>query len=240
VVLAACAAEENDRPWQNPGGGGGGGGGPGRIDAAVPIDAPVALVGQICVVTDLRLPDACPEVAEQEGVTVGVSGTPETAISDGSGRFTLPATGDVVLEAGAGSTTLLASRVPATVGGAVVNTPIARAQDFVELLDAIEQTQPDDTGVVLLYVADGDGPVNGVVMESIAGATVVPFYDAGARLTWVTDNGTGTQGAVLFLGVPPGDVSLAGMAPGNVAVAADGVPVDADAITFVRVRLAGP
>src|SRR5688572_28267199 len=84
-LAGACAGDGDEGPFQ-PGGGGGGSGGGNTGGDARPIDAPVGdggalLAGEICVVTDLRFADACPAVAERQGVPVVVLGTAATPVT---------------------------------------------------------------------------------------------------------------------------------------------------------------
>lgn len=215
-------------------GGGSNDAGPMDTDGGV-----MSLTGQVCVVSDLRQPDACPAVASRIGVTVQVRGTADMAVSGADGRFELAATGAVVLELGALG--LERSVVPAAPATPLVNAPVISSQDWQAVLDAIAQVQPDDAGAIVLYVEDAGGAaVSGATMDPIAGSTVVPHYDDGGALAWRTAGGTGAQGVVLFLDVSPGTVTLDGVAPGPRPVTLAGVPVVADTITFVRVRLAAP
>lgn len=201
----------------------------------------MSLTGQVCIVSDLRQPDACPAVANRAGVTVRVRGTGASAVSGADGRFAIAASGAVVLELAEGAVLLESAVVPAAAATPLVNAPVISSQDWQAVLDAIGQVQPDDAGAIVLYVEDAGGAaVSGATMDGVAGSTVVPHYDDGAALAWRTAGGTGTQGVALFLDVAPGTVTLNGLAPGPLPVTLAGVPVIADAITFVRVRLAAP
>lgn len=243
--LSACVAEEDHGPFR-PGGGGGTGGGSSQGGDARPIDAPAddgdggsALTGRICVVTDLRAPDACPVVASRAGVTVSLVGSSATTTSASDGGFTLPVSASaVVLDAAAGSPTFERSIVPATVGG-VVDTPVVTQAAYAAVLGSLGTVVPDGGGAVVAYVVDGASPATGVAFATIAGSSLAPFYDNGSATAWTQSGGTGAAGVALLVDVPAGSVQLDGTAP-DARVARATVPVVADAITFVEIALAAP
>ncbi len=240
--LTACAAEEDHGPFRPGGGGNGGGSSPGGD--ARPIDAPPgdgggALTGRVCVVTDLRAPDACPVVASQAGVTVSLLGSTASTASGADGRFTLPvSSATVVLDAAAGSPTFERAIVPATVGG-VVDTPVVTRAAYAAVLGSLGTVVPDGGGAVVAYVVDDASPATGVAFATIAGSSLAPFYDNGGATAWTQSGGTGAAGVALLVDVPAGSVQLDGTAP-DARVARVTVPVVADAITFVEIALAAP
>jgi hypothetical protein len=246
LVLGACGEEEDHGPVRNPGGGGGGGGGGSSDggDADAGVDGALAeLRGRICIVTDLRLPVVCPDVAARVGVAVRetLTGTATTSGSDGS--FTVQTTGAAAqLAIATGSTTLVPSTVPLAlpVADGVAEAPVIGTADWQAVLDAIVQTQPDGRGAVVVYVADAAGPVVGAEFDNVTGSTVAPFYDAGGALAWAQGVGTGSQGVALFLDVPAGTIGLAATTPASGTVTVADLPVVADAITFVHVRPTPP
>lgn len=246
ALVAAGGCVDDDRsglPVRPPGGGG-----PGSNEGgdATPIDAPGSdggggeVRGLICVVTDLRSPDVCPAVPAREGVAVAVRGTADATVSDAEGRFTLPVgTPTVTLDVAGGSATLERATVPAAVG-ALVHAPVIGASDWADVLASLDQAVPDGGGAIVVYVSDAGAPASGVAFATIAGSSIAPYYDAGGALAWAQGTGTGAAGVALLVDVPPGTVTLDGVAPDLRVVAPATVPVAADAITFVRASLAPP
>jgi hypothetical protein len=243
ALAGACAGEEDHGPF-HPGGGGGGGGGTGgdarQTDAAVLGDGGALLAGQVCVVTDLRSPRACPAVTEREGVDVTVRGTTTTTTSAANGGFSLPVTeAAVTLVLADASTPLVRSYVPVPVTGAAVDAPVATRVAFDAAIASLGTVVPDSGGTVVAYVRDVSAPATGVAFSTIAGSSLAPFYDNGGATAWVQGGGTGPAGVALFVDVPPGTVTLDGLAA-DTRVARATVPVAADTITFVYVTLADP
>lgn len=245
VLAGACVADDEDRPVRPPGGGPGGtgdagGGGDGGVDGGGD-GGGQTLNGVVCVVSDLRSPDVCPAVPARAGVTVAVRGTATTTVSGADGRFTLMTPGDiVVLDVAGDSAALVQSLVPAVVGGATVNAPVIGAGDWADVLASLDQSVPDGGGAIAVYVRDGNAAALGVTFDMVAGSSIAPYYDAGGALSWAQGGGTGNAGVALLVDVPPGAVSLAGVAPDQRTVTIPLVPVAADGITFVRASLATP
>lgn len=242
AAVGACAGGDDEGPFR-PGGGGGGGssqGGDARQIDAPSGDGGGQLSGLICSVSDLRVPEACPSVASQAGVTVAVVGTAASTMSGSDGSFTLPVLSTTVtLEAGAGSTTFERSYVPVTVTGSLVPTPVVTQAAFAAAIDSLPTAVPDGGGTVVAYVVDGASPVVGVSFATIAGSSLAPFYDNGSDTSWVQGGGTGAAGVVLFVDVPAGSVTLDGVAA-DTRVARATVPVAVDTVTFVNLSLVAP
>lgn len=200
------------------------------------MDAALGLNGRLCVVDDLRAPDVCPDVAAARGVTVALADGTEVT-TDAHGRFAFPAvTGTQVVTVRA-TASLIASVVPVTADGASVAVPALRATAFADVLAATGQPGLGGLGAIALYVDEaGGGPVTGAVLTPLAGVLAPVFYDDGPG-AWRTAVGTGAAGVALLLGVPLSPQRLDGTAPGGRSVRASGVPIGADALTFVRVTL---
>lgn len=247
-AAGGCVADDVDRPVRPPGGGPGGGGGgdaggggDGGVDGGGDGGGSGTLNGVVCVVSDLRSPDACPAVPARAGVTVAVRGTATSAVSGADGRFTLMTPGDiVVLDVAGDSAALVQSLVPAVVGGATVNAPVIGTGDWADVLASLDQAVPDGGGAIAVYVRDGNAAAVGVTFDMVAGSSIAPYYDAGGALSWAQGTGTGAAGVALLVDVPPGTVSISGVAPDQRTVAEVGVPVVAGGITFVRGALATP
>jgi hypothetical protein len=243
ALTGACAGEEDHGPFRPGGGGGGGGmtGGDARgVDAPALGDGGLSLAGQVCVVTDLRVPELCPAVPERVGVAVGVRGTTATATSNDSGVFELQVVAtDVTLDVASGSTALVRSYVPVTVTGTGVNAPAVTQAAFDEAIASLGTVVPDNGGTVVVYVRDGSAAATGVAFATIEGSSIAPFYDNGGATSWVQGGGTGLAVVALFVDVPAGEVTIDGVAADS-RVAQATVPVAADTVTFVRVSLVTP
>ncbi len=241
---AGCPASDDDGPFR-PGGGGGGGGSNHGGDARQ-LDAPGGdgggnVNGLICVVTDLRAPDACPVTSTRVGVTVAVTGTSTTTTSGSDGRFTVAASSSVaILDVAAQSATLERSTVPVTVSGALIHAPVVTQTAWEQVLASLGPVVPDGGGAIVLYVDDTSGSASDVTFSAVSGSSLAPFYDDGSATSWTQLGGTGVAGVALFVDVPAGSATLDGAAPDLRVARLSGVPVVADAITFVRVRLAPP
>ncbi|HUQ03921.1 MAG TPA: hypothetical protein VM261_15595 [Kofleriaceae bacterium] len=244
ALAGACAGEEDDGPFRPGGGGGGGGGMTGgdarQADAVTVGDGGALLAGQVCVVTDLRVPRACPAVPEREAVAVAVRGTTAMTTSAANGGFALPVLdAQVTLVVATGSTTLVRSYVPTAVTGAAVDAPVVTQAAYDAVIGSLGTVVPDNNGTVVAYVRDGAAAAEGVAFAPIAGSSLAPFYDNGSATSWVQGGGTGVAGVALFVDVPVGSVTLDGVATDS-RVAQVTVPVAADTVTFVNVTLADP
>src|SRR5258708_2875100 len=84
---AACTGAGDDWTVRPPGGGpgGNGGGDATRPDAAPGDGGSAQLTGLVCVVSDLRAPDACPTATERIGVAVHLAGASGGTTSDSEG-----------------------------------------------------------------------------------------------------------------------------------------------------------
>jgi hypothetical protein len=182
-------------------------------------------------------------VAARAGVGVAVTGTAASTVSGDDGRFTLPvssAAAVAVLDVAAASATLVRSTVPVPVDGAAVQAPVVGVGDWADVLASLDQAVPDGGGAIVVYVRDGGAAAAGVSFATVAGSSIVPYYDAGGPLAWDQGGGTGAAGVALFVDVPVGAVALDGVAPDLRVVALTGVPVVAGAVTFVSTTLAPP
>lgn len=243
LISGGCVAEDDHGPVRNPGGGGGNGssqGGDARmVDAGAADGDGGGVNGLVCVVSDLRLPDACPAVAARVGVNVKTGSA--TAVSDSDGRFSIAASGAVaVLDLADGSTALERSVVPVAVGASLVHTPVILEADFADVVTSLDQAVPDGGGTIVVYVQDGTGPASAVAFDHATGSSIAPYYDDGAALQWRQGGGTGVAGVALFVDVPAGTATLTGTAPDLRVARVSNVQVIAGAITFVRVGLANP
>lgn len=244
TAVSACAGSDDGGPFRPPGGGGGGGsshGGDARqIDAAMG-DGGGDLNGLICLVSDLRVPEACPTSVQQVGVPVAVRGTTTSAVSGSDGRFTLAVSAtQVTLDAAASTANLQRSYVPVPVNGSLVPTPVMTTAAYNALIASLGTVVPDGGGTVVAYVSDGQSPATGVAFSTIAGSSLAPFYDDGSATSWQQGGGTGAAGVALFVDVPAGTVAIDGAAADLRVAQLGGIPVAVDTITFVHVSLVPP
>ncbi len=236
VGLGAASAtgctSEDDWVVRPPGGGSGSGSGSG-VDAGS--DSGSGLLGRVCVIDDLRAPDLCPTTADARGVQIHVVGGATVTTTDARGSFTLPAaTGALVIEVAA-TAGLVAATVRVDVGTGPLQVPVARASSWQETLDSVSVPGLAGLGAIVIYVDDAGGaPLEGATFTAQPGAAYPVFYDDGGAARWRTDAGTGVAGVALMLGVPAVTQTVAGAAPGPRAITLTGVPVRADAVTFVR------
>ena len=237
---AACTSDDSDWVVRPPGGGSGSntGGPDGGVDGGPTNDAGTMLTGQVCVVTDLRRPDACPVTTTAAGVLVRRLGQLTGTDSNATGAFTLAVTDPVeLLEVAAGSTELVPSLVPVRNDGAVVHVPTATRVAYEDALGDVGATVTTGNGSIALYVETAAGlPATGVVFTQPEGGALPPFYDLVGAQAWAAGGGTGPAGAVLFVNLPPATYALTGLAPGG-AVLNPGVQVISDSVTFVTVAL---
>lgn len=242
LLVAACGAAEDDWVVRPPGGGGGGGGIGQTIDAAAPIDAADGdalaggLTGLVCVVQDLTDPDACP-TGQGQGTVVGQLGTAITATADADGRFTLPIPDALVtLEAGLGVESLDVRTIKPVVNSGLVHMPALPETIWNPTVAETGASVAPGNGSIVLYVETAAGaPAVGAIVALPAGGSVGPFYDTDAG-AWTASGGTGAAGVALVLDLVPGTYQLDG-ALGSASLAVSGIPVEADAVTFVRGRL---
>lgn len=247
LVVAGCAGDDGNWVVRPPGGPGGPGGTGTTIDAAQPIDADGdargdgggdGLRGQICVVTDLRAPDACPAVTSAAGVLVRRAGDATGDTSDAAGRFTLDVAGaDIVLDVASGSQLLQPSIVPVLSDGTIVHAPVPTASAWSATVAALPATVAPGAGSIAVYTVTAAGtPAAGVIYELPEGAPRSPFYDGTGATPWTTGGGTGPTGTTLIVDLPPGTYVLEAN-QGAAQITPLAVPVYADAVTFVRARL---
>lgn len=237
AAAAACAGSGDD--WVvRPPGGGTGVGIPG-VDA-MPRDAPGGdgggdLHGLVCVVADLRAPDACPAVTTASGVAVRQLGDTAGTTSDASGRFTLAvASGTVILDVAVGSAALTRSVVPVANDGSLVQAPVPTQAAWAATVAATGGVVAAGDGAIAVYVdTSAGGAASGVTFDLPPGASNGPFYDR-AGGAWDAGGGTGPAGVALILDLAPGTYALSGGDGAGHTVTLTGVPVAADAVTFVR------
>ncbi len=241
VPAVGCAAPDDDWVVRPPGGGTGSNGQ--QVDAARPdagdLDGGTGdLTGVVCVVADLRAPDACPAIAAAAGVLVRRLGDATGATSDASGRFTLTAPGAVViLDVGSGAAALTPALVPVDNDGAVVHAPVPTRAAWAATVAATGAVVAPGNGSIALYVDTSAGtPAAGVALDLPAGGATGPFYDRSAG-AWTAGGGTGPAGVALVIDLPPGGYQLEGGDGAGHLVSLGPVPVAADALTFVRATL---
>lgn len=228
VALAAggCTAED-DWVVRPPGGGTGSGSNGGRDGG---VDGASEVTGRLCVVVDLRAPDAC--ARDAAGVRIAVRGGP-TVTTGAGGAFSLPAASAArLVDIAAGSTTLVPG-IARVLAGEAPALRVADAPAFADVLAAVGVPGLGGLGGVVVYVDDAAGdPLAGVVFDNL-GTIYAPLYDDGAATRWRTNGGTGADGVALLLGAPVGEAVMVTATAGGQPIRLS-VPIAADALTFVR------
>lgn len=237
IAVGACAAPD-DRVQRNGGGGGGDLGGSG-VDAQAAPDTPTAgvLRGVVCVATDLHAPAACITKAGA-GLPVSelVSGTTDTTSIDSSFALDVGNQVSALVDVGTNGDLQLTPSVAVvddTSAPAVV--PMTNAA-YLENLEAdLGAVVPDGSGIIALYVVDGNGaPRPGVSAVPPPGITAGPYYDDATAIGWASGGTTGAIGGVLIFGVPEGTADVA-LSNGGPTFGIGGVRVVAGHVTFERV-----
>ncbi|HVV83286.1 MAG TPA: hypothetical protein VHE35_09410 [Kofleriaceae bacterium] len=229
VAAAGCSGSEDDWVVRPPGGGPGGGTHP---DGGTSVDASSGGNGRLCVVDDLRAPDACPATADVAGVRVRVEDGP-TVTTDANGRFDLSLAQAAIVDVGETTATLVPGVSRVEPGGPIAVRAM-HVEPFDDLLLAVGGP-PLTQGAIAIYVEEqAGGPAQDVSFDQLGGATFPVLYDAGGATSWQTDAGTGAAGVALMLDVPAGSYTLTGTVPGSSPFTITEVPVRAGALTFVR------
>ena len=240
MIVGACAAPPDDRPWRGGGGPGGtgttGGGADARGDATLVDGAPATLHGVVCIATDLRAPIAC-TMSPGAGLPVTdlVGGATTTTASDSS--FALDTGGaplaEIDVETG-GMAAIVPSVAIVVPSATAIVVPVVDAT-YLENLEAdLSAIVPDGSGIVALYVTDASGAgAPGWSATPPPGVTAGPYYDDTTTVGWSSGGTTGAIGGVLIFGVPAGTISI-GIAKGATSATVDGVRVIGGHVTFAR------
>lgn len=240
LVMVGCAAEED--PWvvRPPGGGGGGGGG-------VPVDAPPvidadpdaisSMMGRLCPVTDPRDPFICPIADTFSNTLVERLGTAASTTAAPDGTFTLDLPFGSVVRSGVGDASYATSIVTIELDQpAVRRVPIMTRTVYTGMIAAMDATVAPGNGWVLIQLLDAVGrPVAGATFD-VAKALQGPFYEGNATTAWVQGGSTGVGGIAAIVDIPTGPYLVTG-ASGTETISRS-VMIHADAVTFLRVRLA--
>lgn len=237
LSLVGCGSEDE---WGvRPPGGGPGIHQPG-VDAAPrdAADGPVGdgggdgLEGVICVVSDLRVPLACPTSSAAADVLVRRVGDLTGVVSGADGRFTLGLSDpSLTLDVAAGSTTLQPSIITVPNAGAQARVPVPTVAAWDATVASLGVASAPGSGAIVAYIANVDAtPAQSVLFDLPPGASTGPFYDGASATTWTTAGGTGARGAVLLVDLPPGTYTLEGNLVGRTVALT--VPVYEDAVTF--------
>jgi hypothetical protein len=238
VLVTACS--DNEKLPPGGGGGGGGGGGTPIIDAGGTGEdggGNLARSGRVCAVSDLRAPTLC-GAASPEGVTVVVHPGGRATSTATGGEFAID-DGATRLEVADGDAGLHPSRVevaPWTLGAGVIAPVIGQAA-WDQLLAGLGVLEGADDGSIVVYLVDGERgtPLAGAELDPVAGAVEPPRYAGATATSWQPDAVTGTSGAVLVVGVPPGSATLTARIAGKSRTLS--VPVAAGALTFALLPL---
>lgn len=237
VLAAACQADVKDYPLGGGGGGviiGGGGtvdGGSGDGDAG---DGGLQVTGQVCLLSQLRLPTLCDPKQNALGLRVSL-GTRSTTTTDAAGHFTIAA------PQGAGFTWHVKGNVADRIIDSVmpfgtVNTiPAIATERYQILLNANSTAVGPLQGSIVVRMVRDTG-VTGIT-AALAGVDQI-FYDSNSDTDWNTGTvGTGAGGVVWIPGVTlpvPATTALRiTLSPPGAAVVTTPAVVEDRAITFV-------
>ncbi len=192
-LWAATGCEDDEHFPPGEGGGPSGGGGSGQNDAggggadagtsdANTGDAGPTLAGELCDVTDVRDPLACPNV-DLNGIEVRAVDTSATDETDAQGNFRLSGEfdSDLLLSVGSKDDSTRLALVPVadwSPGG--LRVPRVDLDIWDDLLGNLSTNEPDGTASIALYVvAQLDGlPVVGAVVSTVSDTVI--FYDDGS------------------------------------------------------------
>jgi hypothetical protein len=195
-----------------------------------------AIRGKVCVVPDLRQPEACAATGSK-GVVVREAGTTTQTVSGEGGTFELKvAARDVaILEVGVENSALVPSLVPLAVGSARAQAPVPRRAEYEAALEGLTGLPPNGSGTLALYFLKRDGnPLAGVVVDAPEGSINAPLYDvSGSSQQWASGGATGPYAASLVVGVPAGTVVVGATGPGGENLGASGVRIADGHVTFV-------
>lgn len=245
VVGVGCSDPE--APWvtRPPGGhgsNGGGSGSSGGVDAAVGdsgsgIDAPFdgRVFGEVCLTSDLRAGiEGCVHPAATAPVTVTprcASCTAATTTSIGTFAVDVPALpvdlrftrADVV------------PTIDRAVSGDMPPTPVPSLTVRDEVYDALGWV-PGDGGAILVHVVDATGArVEGA---SLTGSGADVAYDTtDTAPPWARTSATGPRGGMLIGNLVAGTTTVTVTPPGGGAAVSADVRVEADALSYLIVRV---
>jgi len=226
IALACACTEQNNLPVTT-----GGGGGPPQSGSAVFGGAPggvLLVTGRVCVLADPRVFGVCaPTGAGGLLVQLGNS----SAITGGTGSFSMPAPTGTNLNFTVSGPSIVTSSQPLTAANTI---PVLTQDLFGQVLAANGITLTQGSGSILASIVDrGGNPVSGVTATSTPSPAFGPFFD-GTTPTAFTLDATGARGVVLFPGVNVGPASLTFSdlaTSGETTI--DGVQVVDGGVTFV-------
>ncbi len=246
LFAPACTAEHNPSlPGDGDGdttGDGDGDGDGGTLDAS----AELRITGTLCLVTDLRSPEACPS-SDMSGALVTEQGTSNQTTASADGSFTLildTTTADrAVLEVSGSGLHPSLFPVSLDAGGASgVIVPAVDATTWSSLVSALIGTEPDQSGSVALYLTENGEPAVGATVYQPDTTTYAPFYENGGSYSWIQYTTTGASGAALLFGVITADSTISidvDNSAGTAYQTVGNIPIATDTTTFVTVDVTG-
>lgn len=231
LLVAGCSqgdGQKYDIPTGG-GGGGGGGGGSGELpDAGTGSGSGSGsqITGLVCLVSDLRQPNAC-ATSGAGGYTVKLDGATATTAADGSFAIAAPTSTNVMFEVdGADIATSLMAY------SAAHRIPIVKAVDYVDLQNTNGMSQVGSTGDVFVHVVHAGTSVGSVGGTVTPAATYSTLYDGSTAGSW-TMTGTSMYGMIWFPGIPMGSATLSITPQGQATTVVNAVPVGDGTITWV-------
>jgi hypothetical protein len=230
IALAACKQGTGDDYPINPGGDDIG-------DFHPPIDASSSdqslgdgsamLTGRVCLLADLRAPNACANTGAGN-ITVQL-GTVTTLTAD-DGMFSLIPPSGTNLTWRAGAADLVTSVVPLSASNIL---PIITADSYDDLLTTNGVILNSGQGSVVLFVRDAVGALSGAAVALAPTATYLPKHDTANKSVWV-DGNTGPAGVSWTAGANAGAVNVTVTPPSGTAQQFT-LPIADGAITYTTV-----
>jgi hypothetical protein len=233
-LLVGCTGTNGDDGsypiYAGNGGNAGGGTSGGSADAGV--DGRIDFtIGRVCLADDLRFPEACASVGAS-GISVQRGTSVATTRDDG--KFDLPpatAIGNWIVS----RADLVTSVVPYSAGAPVLLPTIATTK-WTALLTSNGITLGDGQGVLHVTSRRPSGlPKTGVGVSTDPAAALGTYYGGASATLWSTAvPGPGSPGVALVPGLLQGSINaVAGASPDGTRTLSL-VPIQANAITFVR------
>jgi hypothetical protein len=236
-ALAGCPAGDDDYT-QVPGGPGG----PGEpvIRDASPDGPPdgggaTSVTSRVCILTDIRVPTACPRVAANVDVREQGTGNQTTTRNDGTFALPVSGTGVVVVEIGVGTGSLVPSLVPVTLGAVPATLPIASGTEYRGLVNRLGAAPSEGAGDVVVYYLGASNLALPGVAAAAAGAINPPYYDIAGSAQFDDVGATGAFGAALLVTLPEGTNQIAATAEDDSDLSLN-APVAEGHLTFATAR----
>jgi hypothetical protein len=183
------------------------------------------LIGRVCVVTDLRMPNAGCATTGAANITVTL-GT-ETTMTADDGSFMLLSPSGAGLVWHTSGTNLVSSVIPLTTSNVL---PMVSVQTYLDLQNGNSVIVNSGEGSVFLYVRQTGLPLAGATTTVTPTASFLTLGDRANATNWV-QGATGALGVSWTPGIIAGSATLRVTPPVGTVAMID-VPIEDGAITF--------